>query len=123
MTINTIIETWAELGDNPNRISPSNIGTGIYAIVSHHNVVDDVTPRLMYIGSTTNISRRFAAHEIMRAIKFWKSYQQLRIYFTRCENHIEYEKVLIEALSPKLNTVFNKRYTQKLLKVPTLQSL
>lgn len=102
-------------GDNLNRnwYTPNTYDTnyknvpgksGVYMLVKYPTLLNE-SPKILYVGSTKNLSERYKNHEVLRFLKFHYGY--VRFYFNEVLDFIEVEKFLIKKIRPPYNTQHN----------------
>lgn len=75
--------------------------SGVYLIVDPHIFEPNPFDEILYVGSSSNILKRYNSHEVLRKIKKVRRYVQF--YFKELENYIEEEYKLIRLIQPKFN--------------------
>lgn len=74
---------------------------GVYILAVPEIIDGEILYEILYIGSSTNISRRHNGHEKKSIAGL--NYDFYRFFFKECDNYLEYEKELIKLLNPKYN--------------------
>lgn len=77
--------------------------SGVYLIIDPHifELPNPPYDEILYVGSTTNILKRYNSHEVLRKIKKERRYVQF--YFKEVENFLEEEYRLIHIIQPPFN--------------------
>lgn len=74
--------------------------SGVYFIILPINNFNSY--RILYIGSSKNLSARYSKHEVLRMLK--ETYGYVQFYFREEQHYKECEKLFIKKYQPKYNT-------------------
>lgn len=78
---------------------PNN--SGVYVIAVPEFIDGKLKYKILYVGSTKNIFKRYCNHEKRMMIKRDEGYS--KFYFIECPDFRKQEKILIKELQPKYN--------------------
>lgn len=84
--------------------------SGVYLIVKHDGLFTNgnLNKDIIYIGSSKNLLNRFRSHEVYKIARALLPDAHINFYFREVESFKEYEKELIQKISPAINVMFNR---------------
>lgn len=94
---------YSDAVDPPNK-------SGVYLIVKYDGsfTAEEQNKEIIYVGSSKNLSARLRSHEVYKIARALLPDAYINFYFREAELFKEYEKELIQKISPAINVMFNR---------------
>ena len=83
--------------------------SGVYLIVKYDGLFEHGKPNMeiIYVGSSRNLSSRLRSHEVYKIARALLPEAHINYFFHETDCFKEYEKELIQKISPSINVMFN----------------